>query len=687
MLQNLANGIWKISWGEPEIHTPLQHRPMPPAAEKLQALPAAPPLPLQAADFDCQINRRGVTIRLPMGPTEDIYGFGLQLLSFNHAGKKRHIKVNSDPRIDTGESHAPVPFYLSTAGYGLLVDSYRYVTFYMGTSTDRGASSAETAVNQQHQEFSEDALYALKRSKEIRHVIIEIPVAQGADLYLFAGNLQQAVCRYNLFSGGGVVPPLWGLGNWYRVYGGSDQTQVLNLARQLRDEAMPITVLGLEPGWHSHSYSCTYEWSDLFPQPERMIQQLTAENYQLNLWEHAYVYPASPLYSALKEHSGSYEVWHGLVPDFADPLARQIFADYHKTHLVDAGIAGFKLDECDNSDNNPSNWGFPDSAAFPSGMDGEQMHNALGQLYQMTLLQPFVQAKRRTLSQVRSSGALATGLPYVLYSDLYDHKEFIRGLCTAAFSGLLWTPEVRSCQDAEDLLRRLETVIFSPLALLNCWRIPNPPWQQYDIDLNLQHKLLAKAPRQALTAAVRKILQLRLRLLPYLYSAFVDYYLSGRPPICPLVLDFETDPETHSIDDAFMFGPSLLVCPLTKADQGRRKVYLPVGTWYSFDGAERYDGGQWLQVTAAADEIPLFVRDNTLLPLAQPVTQLTDQPSFLLTVQSYGQGPASCVLYEDDFVSLDYQQQGFKAYTVSRTADGSVHYPDLGASHAYSWQA
>ena len=365
----IANGIWKITFGTPEEFTPVSMRKSRIAQDGLNRMKDSDfPFSEDMVRFSASV--RGITVTLPMQNDEDIYGFGEQLLSLNYVGRKRHVKVNSDPKIDTGESHAPVPFYISTAGYGLFVDTFRYATFYMGTNTEKGVSRTRREVNTSHTEFSESALYALKRLKEERKIIIEIPVAQGVDVYFFAGNVKEVVQRYNLFSGGGCLPPMWGLGVWYRVYGGSDENHVNMLAEEFRKEKIPVDVLGLEPGWHSHSYSCTYQWSCLFPNHEKMIKKLTAEGYHLNLWEHIFVYPAAPFYQDMYEYSGDYEVWNGLVPDFAVEEARQLFIKWHEEKLVGEGITGFKLDECDNSDFNPSNWSFPDSTQFPSGMDG-----------------------------------------------------------------------------------------------------------------------------------------------------------------------------------------------------------------------------------------------------------------------------------------------------------------------------
>ena len=93
---------------------------------------------------------------------------------------------------------------------------------------------------------------------------------------------------------------------------------------------------------------------------------------QTNLWEHAFTHPTSPLFDKLNGHAGNYAVFGGRVPDFAEAATRQIFGDYHEEHLVDLGVSGFKLDECDNSDFTGS-WSFPELSRYPSGLDGEQI--------------------------------------------------------------------------------------------------------------------------------------------------------------------------------------------------------------------------------------------------------------------------------------------------------------------------
>ncbi|MCR5754662.1 MAG: glycoside hydrolase, partial [Acetatifactor sp.] len=589
-MEKIAKGVWRLTVGKPEKFQPECFRKYPMKKEALERVDISKSKEFTEEEIQYRLTNRGTVITIPMNTDEDIYGFGLQLQSFNHAGKRRYVKVNSDPVADTGESHAPVPFYISTAGYGVFVNTFRYTTFLMGTHTAKGDSGYLTSENEKHKEFSESALYALKRAKEKRKIIIDVPVAEGVELYFFEGNIKEIVQRYNLFAGGGCVPPLWGLGMWYRSYGGSTEKEVKNLADLFRKEKIPMDVLGLEPGWQSHSYSCTYKWSNIFPHHDEMLHRLAEDGYKVNLWEHVYVHPMAPFYKELMPYSGDYEVWNGLVPDFATKEAGKLFEDYHRDVLVKKGIAGFKLDECDNSDYNPSNWAFPDSTVFPSGMDGEQMHQAIGFLYQNLIADIYRKENKRTYSQVRSSGSLAAPLPFVLYSDLYNHKQFIRGVANSGFSGLLWCPEVRDSKDGNDLLRRLQTIVFSAHALINSWRIPSPPWKQTDIQKNLAGEEMKDSVYY--TDETRKLFELRMRMLPYLYSAFVEYAKCGKPPVRAVVIDYDEDANTHGIDDQYFFGESMLVCPLTFEDGTEREIYLPEGTWYHFFSKKKYEGGK-----------------------------------------------------------------------------------------------
>jgi alpha-D-xyloside xylohydrolase len=669
-MEQIANGIWRLRFGQPEPHTPVALRETEIRTEQLKRLDCAGIPPFPSHEIAVKETARGVQIELPLAAQEHIYGFGLQLHRVDHTGRKKTIRVNSDPVADTGDSHAPVPFYVSTAGYGVYVDTLRYATFYCGTNLRKGASEHKRQ-ERKAVGTSEIELYGYQTAVGNRTVVIDVPAARGIDIYVFEGpDMAVAVQRYNLFSGGGCLPPAWGLGMWYRAYSAAAKEEVLRLANTFRTDRMPVDVFGFEPGWQTRAYSCSFVWDEVrFPGHEAMLEQLYGMNYRVNLWEHLFVHPQSPIYEGLKLHSGNYEVWEGLVPDLSLSEARRMFAAHHSKEFVEKGIAGFKLDECDSSDYVHSNWSFPDTAEFPSGMDGEQMHNALGTLYQAALLEPFEQAGTRTLSQVRASGALAAPYPFVLYSDLYQHKVFIRGVVNCGFSGLLWSPEVRQAESAEDLIRRIQTAVWSPLALLNCWRIPNPPWMQVDRDKNVRGEFMDNF--EEIRDICRHLFELRMALIPYLYTAYARYALEGRPPFRALVMDYPDDSNTYGIDDAYMVGESLLVAPVT-AGMKERAVYLPKGTWRCFRTGVPYEGGQSYTFSPGLEDVPVFVKDGTLLPLAEPLPYVADGSVFDVAVHHYGGNARPCTLYEDDGRTLEYRAGKFNWVHVSAASDGKL---------------
>jgi alpha-D-xyloside xylohydrolase len=435
--QLVLPGIWKTRLGAPEAYTPTRIRAVEPAKEALDNLPAvsAPPV----VDVRGALTARGCTLKLPLREDELMYGFGLQLLSFQQRGKKRIIRVNADPKGDSGDSHAPVPFYVTNRGYGILVDTLRTAEFYCGEAYPK--PSQPTTVRRELVNTPVDT--HARSLGNASTLLVEVPRASGVEVYLFAGpSMLEAVKRYNLFSGGGVVPPEWGLGFWYRAEMHGDHTELLALAREFRERKIPCDVIGLEPGWQTHAYSCSFAWdSTRFPEPKQFISEMAKEDYKVNLWEHAFTHPSSPIFNALVPYAGDFAVWEGLVPDFAGEQGQRIFGDYHGKELIDLGVSGFKLDECDNSDYT-NGWSFPNMSRFPSGLDGEQMHAIFGLKYQLTIWQQFQKRKMPTYNLVRSSGALAAPYPFVLYSDLYDHRQFVRGVVNCGFSGLLWCPEV-----------------------------------------------------------------------------------------------------------------------------------------------------------------------------------------------------------------------------------------------------
>ncbi|MBM7567829.1 TIM-barrel domain-containing protein [Paenibacillus sacheonensis] len=649
-------GIWKGTVGVTETVTPLSAAAVQPKRDALERMGDAA-MPLFPEAIEAYVSPEGTVIQMPLQETERIYGFGLQFMRTNHRGRTRHLRVNSDPKEDTGETHAPLPFWVTSEGYAILIDSARPLTVYAGSAVRVDSKRPPAAKNR-----VDDADWMATPLSDTLEVLI--PYEQGATVYLFAGSasgersessLLDAVRRYILFSGGGVLPPRWGLGFWHRVSIHANAEETLREARQFRERNIPCDVIGLEPGWHSHAYPVSYEWSEeRFPDPEAFVRSMAEEGFRINLWEHPYVSPEAPIYEELLPYAGTHSVWCGIAPDYTLPEAAAILERQHAQRHVNIGVSGYKIDEVDGSELTGNSWMFPAQARFPSGLDGGRMRQIYGLLMQNITERAFKKKNVRTLGLVRATNAGGASKPYVLYSDLYGHREYVRALCNSGFSGLLWTPELREADTAEEFIRRLQTTCCSPLAMLNGWASGTAPWSFPEYE-----------------SIVRSTIELRMRLMPYLYSAFAAYREEGIPPFRAMALEMgrpcEKQPtdqdlgqfdsssapyglygEDFSIDDQYMMGESILVAPLF-AGETSRDVYLPPGDWFEFHTGVRHRGGQFIAYAAGLDEIPLFVKDGGIIPL-MPVRPSAPRPGEKVPLEVRCYGSKQCVfrLYDDD---------------------------------------
>jgi alpha-D-xyloside xylohydrolase len=661
-LKQPAAGVLDLTYGAQDKFTPYSFCTEQPMKAALAEMPAGK-LPFSVDGIKIKITDRGAIIEIPLADDEQIYGFGLQQGSFNQRGLRKKPIVNDNPLNDLGYTHAPETFYVSTLGYGILINTSRYTTFYCGSSSklndDNGPGGPKNAT-------SVNDLYK-KGDKAGSLVAVDIPGAKGVEVFIFTGqDMKSAVERYNLFSGGGAMPAIWGLGIKYRAKADFNAQQVSRLADYFRANHIPMDVIGLEPKWQTASYSCSYVWNkQLYPDPQQFIDSMKIKDFHLNLWEHAFTAKTSPLYEKLKDKAGDYLVWNGLVPDFADTAAARIFADYHKDTFVLHGISGFKMDECDNSNQafGSGAWSFPDLSQFPSGIDGE-MHQVFGTLYQKTIFDIYKKLNLRTYQDVRSLNEFASSCPVSLYSDTYDHKEYIRMIVNSGFGGLLWSPEVRESHSVNELMRRTQTAVLSAQTLFNCWYLAHPPWLQITTDKNNKNILLDSAKQ--IEAQIKTLLNFRMSLLPYLYNAFAEYHFKGKPPFRALVMDYPTDKNTWNISDEYLIGEGLLAAPLT-GDSSERKVYLPAGNWYDFNTNKKYAGGQEYVVKDSVTQLPIFIKEGTILPLADPVEYVAADTKFVITCYVYGAAGKGS-LFEDDGVTYNFEHGAYN--NLNLTAAG-----------------
>ncbi len=529
----------------------------------------------------------GSVIQFPLEDDCRIFGFGLQMLQFQHRGQRLRLAVNADPRTPTGDSHAPVPFFVTNKGWGMFFDTARYAEFYCGYQK----ANIEKVKLEYSDANTVEALYATRQVDTLT-MDVKIPAAQGIDVYIIEGDtITDIVAQYNMLAGGGPANiPEWSLGLLYRCYGQWNSDKIIEVVDYFRDKNIPCDIIGLEPGWHEHAYPCTYTWrKSNYPDPDGFIDYVLSKGYHINLWEHSYTHPNAPFYNEIMPHCGEHKVFGGLVPDLATEEASNIFAEHHRKNIIAKGIDGFKLDECDSSDFT-GGWCFPLTSRFPSGMDGEQYHSMHGVLYCKTLMKAL--DGKPTLSEIRSMGSLAAPYPFVLYGDLYDHRTFIRALVNSGFSGLLWSPEFREAGSKNECIRRIQTVVFSVQCLVNAWNYDGIPWIIHECE-----------------DEVRELIELRYKLIPMIKASLDKYHETGKAPVRALVSDFTDDENTYSIDDEYLFCDDLLVAPIFAGEGDERDVYLPVSAkWADFYTGEEINLPKDGCIHVCTENIPVYKR-------------------------------------------------------------------------------
>ena len=260
----------------------------------------------------------------------------------------------------------------------------------------------------------------------------------------------------------------------------------------------------------------------------------------------------------------------------------------------------------------------------------------------------------RTYGLTRASYAGASNKPFVLYSDYYGHRGYITALANSSLAGVLWTPEIRNANSAEEWVRRFQSVCFSPMVQLNAWASGKKPWSFPEV-----------------TDMVREVIQLRTSLLPYLYTAFYDYNQKGIPPFRAMVLESEYDSKETltggklddsdnpyaekkriEVTDQYMMGPSILVAPVF-AGEKERKVVLPNG--YDFYTGEYAGNNETILIKTKLEQIPLYVKDGAVIPTISPVNNITQAKELPIEARHYGKKENSYILYDDDGETFDFE--------------------------------
>ena len=660
--KQIEPGVWKGVVGTPEEYSLLGVAGVTPLKEGFVRLPEVT-LPSLANEIVGEVQDGKTSLRIPLQRKEQLYGFGLNFQTVHQRGKILNLHVDHYGGKDNGRTHAPVPFYISSLGYGVFINSARYLTVYAGYGARKDSPNAPVAKDR-----NTDKSWTSSPYSDAVSILVPAP---GAEIYIFAGPTpMDVVRRYNLLCGGGTLPPRWGLGFTQRTKKLYTAEDVKKEADEFERQGYPLDFIGLEPGWQSKAYPCTLEWDGgRFPDPAGFVKEMMDKGVRINLWTNPYLSPESDVYKAMYPVSGSHTVWCGIVPDLAGEKARQLWKDKLEKEHISIGVSGYKIDEVDGYDR----YVWPDVATFPSGKSAEQMRQTYGLWVQRTTADLYKQRNQRTFGLVRASNGGSSSFPYVIYNDYYSHQDFITALINSGFSGVLWTPEVRGSKTAEEWLRRFQSVVFSPMAMINAWASGTKPWSFPEV-----------------AGQIKEYATLRMQMMPYWYTEFARYHFDGIPPFRAMNLEPGFNPEqtvsteiknsnlennpyleaiSKEIKDQYMAGEYLLVAPMF-AGQKERSVVLPQGDWYDFYTGKYVGNDERIKVAPGLDRIPVYVKDGAVIPFMEATLHAPKAGQKVnLEIRHYGKADGSYRLYDDDGETFDYEKGAYSWRDIKVTRD------------------
>ena len=493
--------------------------------------------------------------------------------------------------------------------------------------------------------------------------------ASSGDLiyYVFCGPTPgDVLARYTELTGHTPLPPLWALGNGQSRFSYETADEVRQIARSFRERDIPCDTLYLDidalDGYR------VFTWNPKgFPDPEGLLSELRGMGFHVvsivdagvKVDEHYPVYREGRLLDLYcKTPQGNdYQnaVWPGICafPDFTNPQARTWWGEQHRP-LLDAGVEGIKCDMNEPGLFIPQNSTMPPDVIHPGGGKAQlhiQVHNAYGSLMAQAAREGLLRLRPERRPFIMSRSGYAGIQRHALLwtgdnSSTWEHLTMsISQLQNLGLSGVGWAGVdiggYYGDTTGELLARWTEFGIFQPFCR-----------NHSEKETRHQEPWLFGEPYESI---LRAMLKLRQRLLPYLYTLFEECHRTGAPILRPLFWAYPEDTATHSLDDEFMCGDSLLVAPITRPGVEYRHVYLPGGTWFHLWTGARADGPAHVLAHAPLGQPAIYVRANTALPLGPEMNYVGQHEADPLTFVLYPcEGSGGATYYEDAGEGYEY---------------------------------
>jgi alpha-D-xyloside xylohydrolase len=559
------------------------------------------------------------------GSTEALYGLGQhQAGVWNYRGES--VDLSQD------NTSIAVPLMVSSAGYGL---------FWNNASRSR---------------FNNRFVHALYVSSEVADII---------DYYfLYGPELDQVVGEYRELTGAAPMFGKWAYGFWQCKNRYKTQTELLGVAQKYR--ALNIPIDNIVQDWFWWNRKGEHVFNENYPDPKDMIDQLHRENFHLMISVWPFFEPGSTAYETMEKKGWfidktvvakpPYHKAEMAVYDASNPDARKYYWQLMDDALFKIGVDAWWLDTTEpETEGREENIQLNHKLAIGSG-------NRYVNLFPLMTTTAVYEGQRAASEQKRvfilSRSAFAgsqrnavTAWSGDINSDWITFQRQIPAGLNFSLSGLpYWTTDIGGFVSGnpddpayrELFLRWFEFGTFSPIFRVHGTRNndQNELWS-YGADAQ---KILTSYDR------------LRYRLMPYIYSMAWMVTNSGYTPMRALAMDFRSDPRALNVGDQFMFGPALLVNPVTEPAAKTRHMYLPNILWYDFWTGQKQTGGRTIDASAPLDRMPLYVRAGSIIPMGPDMQYATEKQADPIELRIYRGADGGFTLYEDENDGYHYEK-------------------------------
>lgn len=512
---------------------------------------------------------RSVAASFYLSAGEKLFGTGESFTRLDKRGQRVVLWTNDANGDENERMYKPIPFFMSDRGYGMFVHSSSPMTFDMGASFH----AANTL------KIGDDEL----------------------DLFVFVGEPKTILGEYTALTGRPSMPPLWSFGFWMSRITYLSEVEVRGVAAKLREHKIPADVIHIDTGWFETDWRCDYQFSKTrFTDPVKMMADLKKDGFRISLWQLPYFVPKNVLFPDIvkkglyvKDAKGDLP-YEDAILDFSNPATVAWYQD-KIAGLLKAGVSVIKVDFGEAA---------PLTGVYASGRTGFYEHNLYPLRYNGVVSEITKKITGDNVIWARSAWAGSQRYPLHWGGDAgvldVSMESQLRGGLSFGLSGFtFWSHDIGgfAAKTPEDIYRR-----WLPFGMLTSHSRAhgNPPKEPWEYN-------------PAFVETFRRAVELKYRLMPYVYAQSKDSADRGLPMVRALFVEYPNDPGSWTIDHEYLFGSDMLVAPIFETGANERDVYLPPGQWIDYQTGTSYAGG-WHHIKAGAVSAVILVRDGAVIP-------------------------------------------------------------------------